>query len=114
MFLAWSVVVCLLHILWVQEIGGDTGPCREHFFNIIFKLHRSFCTYMCIFILYTKYVEAGITCVLKIPALAFQGRNADNFASASLQMNPCFTLLCSVGIGTGNSLPASKTASHIQ
>ena len=54
-------------------------------------------------------------CVLRIPALVFQGRNADNFASASLQMNPSFTLpWCFVGFGMGNTLSPSKTASCLQ
>lgn len=45
--------------------------------------------------------------VLRIPALGFQGRNADNFANASLQMNPCFALSsCFVGVGMGISLGA--------
>lgn len=68
MFLAWGGMVCLLHILWVHETGGDTGPCRGHFFHITFKLHWLFFTYTCLFTSSTlchlcHFVHVGKTCV---------------------------------------------------
>lgn len=52
--------------------------------------------------------------VLRSPALVFQGRNADNFANASLQMSPCLTLTWwFVDVGMGSSLFPPKTGSHL-